>query len=225
MTMVDVALFTSALRLATPLILAALGGLFSERSGVVNIALEGMMLFGAFSAALITYFSGNPWVGVLGAMLTGGTVALLHAVASLRYGANQVVSGTAINILASGTPSFLASAFFGTTGSTPQVKFPLPTWHLPILKDIPLVGEILGHHTPLVYLALLSAGVAHLVLFSTPFGLRLRAVGENPAAADSLGIPVNRMRYYGVILSGLLSGLAGAFLSIGHGTGFTRNMS
>jgi ABC-type uncharacterized transport system permease subunit len=203
----NLGLFFSAIRLATPLLLAALGGLFSERSGVINIALEGLMLAGAFTAASMTYYAGSPWAGLLAAIIAGAAIAGIHAVACIRYRADQVVSGTAINILLTGVPALLSGAFFLSSGSTPQI----PKEHL-----IPW--------TPVV-LAFLFVPVTYYVLYYTPFGLRLRAVGENPEAADAAGVGVRAMRYTGVLLSGALAGIGGAYLSIGQSSLFTRNMS
>jgi general nucleoside transport system permease protein len=201
------ALFFSTIRLATPLLLAALGGMFSERAGVINIALEGLMLAGAFTAAAITHYSGSPWVGLLAAVLAGVGVALIHAVASIRFRADQVVSGTAINILMLGVPALLSGAFFLSSGSTPQIP-----------------QENLIPWTP-VLLAFALVPLTWYVLFRTPFGLRLRAVGENPGAADAAGVSVPRLRYAAVLLSGALAGIGGAYLSIGQSSLFTRNMT
>lgn len=203
----NVNLLFSSIRLATPLILAALGGMFSERSGVINIALEGLMLAGAFTAASITYYAGSPWVGLFAAILAGACIAMLHAVACIRFKADQVVSGTAINILLTGVPALLSGAFFLSSGSTPQI----PEGHL-----IP--------YTPIV-VAFALVPVTWYVLNRTPFGLRLRAVGENPEAADAAGVSVPLMRYTGVLLSGALAGIGGAYLSIGQSSLFTRNMT
>jgi len=202
-----IALIWSTIRLSTPLILAALGGLFSERSGVINIALEGMMLAGAFTAAAVTYAVGNPFVGLAAGMAAGMLIAAVHALACIQYKADQVVTGTAINILMLGLPAFLSGAFFLSSGSTPQI----PKEHL-----VPW--------TPIV-IALILVPLSWYVLYKTPFGLRLRSVGENPEAADAAGVPVARMRYAGVLLSGVLAGLGGAYLSIGQSSLFTRNMT
>jgi ABC-type uncharacterized transport system permease subunit len=200
-------LIASTVRLATPLILAALGGLFSERSGVINIALEGMMLAGAFTAAAATYATGNPSIGLLAAIGAGVLVAGIHALACIRYKADQVVVGTAINILMIGLPGFLSGALFLSSGSTPQ---------LPIDQLIP--------RAPIV-LAFTFVPLAWYVLYRTPFGLRLRAVGENPEAADAAGISVGKIRYSGVLMSGALAAIGGAYLSIGQSSLFTRNMT
>ena len=202
-----ISLVFSTIRLSTPLILAALGGMFSERSGVINIALEGMMLAGAFTAAAMTYSTGSPWIGLLSAMGAGLLVALVHAFACIRYQADQVVVGTAINILMIGLPGFLSGALFLSSGSTPQI---------PIEQLIP--------RAPIV-LAFALVPLTWYVLYRTPFGLRLRAVGENPEAADAAGVNVARMRYSGVLFSGVLAAVGGAYLSIGQSSLFTRNMT
>lgn len=202
-----ISLIWSTIRLSTPLVLAALGGMFSERGGVINIALEGMMLAGAFTAAAVTYASGNPYVGLLAGMGAGLVIAAIHAVACIQYRADQVVTGTAINILMIGIPGFLSGAFFLSSGSTPQIA-----------KESLIPG------TP-IWIAAILVPLAWYALYKTPFGLRLRSVGENPEAADAAGVPVARMRYAGVLLSGVLAGIGGAYLSIGQSSLFTRNMT
>ena len=203
----NISLISSTIRLSTPLILAALGGLYAERAGVINIALEGLMLAGAFTAAAVTYGTGSPWIGLLAGIAAGVAIASIHAIASIRYRADQVVTGTAINILMLGIPGFLSGALFLSSGSTPQI----PKEHL-----IPW--------TPIV-MAFLAVPITWYVLYRTPFGLRLRAVGENPEAADAAGIRVARVRYTGVLLSGMLAAIGGAYLSIGQSSLFTRNMT
>jgi simple sugar transport system permease protein len=220
------ALLFSTLRLATPLVLAAIGGLYAERSGVINIALEGLMLAGAFTAAAVTFYAQSPWLGLAAAMSAGVLVAYILAVAAIRFKADQVVTGTGINILFLGLPAVLSGALFLSSGSTPQVPkenlLPvlsqlapgfLPPWRM--FTDVSLMT--------LVAVAVVLA--THYVLYRTPFGLRLRAVGENPEAADAAGIRVDRLRYAGVLLSGALAGLGGAYLSIGQSSLFTRNMA
>ncbi|HJQ25824.1 MAG TPA: ABC transporter permease [Blastocatellia bacterium] len=223
----NLSLLASMIRLATPLILASLGGLYSERSGVINIALEGIMLAGAFTAAAVTVFTHNPWIGMLTAMIAGLLVAGIHAVASIQFRANQVVVGTAINILFVGVPALVSGALFESTGSTPQLprEQTLPDWNIPGIDRIPVLSQLLSGHKPIVYIALLAVPVTYYVLFRTRFGLRLRAVGENPEAADTAGVSVAGMRYAGVLLSGVLAGLGGAYLSIGQNSLFTRNMT
>src|SRR5215211_7005517 len=213
-----ISLIASTIRLATPLVLAALGGLFSERSGVINIALEGKMLAGAFTAAAVTHAAetslgmgaASPWVGLLAGMLAGLFIAAIYAVSCIKFKSDQVVSGAAINILMLGMPGLLSGAFFLSSGSTPQI----PKDHL--LPQSPAVIAI-------TILALV-AGIWYVV-YKTPFGLRLRSVGENPEAADAAGVSVARIRYSGVLLAGILAGIGGAYLSIGQSSLFTRNMT
>jgi simple sugar transport system permease protein len=213
-----VALVWSTIRLAAPLILAALGGLFSERSGVINIALEGKMLAGAFTAAAITYAAdtklhmggASPWIGLLGGMLAGLLIAVIYAVVCIRFKADQVVSGAAINILMIGMPGLLSGAFFLSSGSTPQLPKDRLLPQSPIILGVALVAFV---------------AISWYVLYHTPFGLRLRAVGEKPEAADAAGVSVARLRYSGVLIAGVLAGIGGAYLSIGQSSLFTRNMT
>ncbi len=219
-------LIASTLRLSTPLILAAIGGLYAERSGVINIALEGMMLAGAFTAATVTVLTGSPWIGLLAAIGAGLLVGLLHAAATITWRADQVVSGTAINLLFLGIPALLSGVLFASTGATPQLA---RDQVLPDLRFFdPLHSPILAsifNQKPLVYLAFLLIVFTSYLLGRTRFGLRLRAVGENPEAADTAGISVARVRYVAVLISGALAGLGGAYLSIGQNSLFTRNMT
>ncbi len=212
-------LISSGIRLATPLTLAAIGGLFSERSGIVNIALEGLMLVGAFAAAVATFYSGSPWFGVLMAAVAGAMMAHVHGLVCVKFKGNHIVSGVGINILAIGATPFIAGALFGTTGSTPDIARSLGTW------SIPGLSAVLGEYSPLVFLSWLAVPLAYVLVFRTRFGLRLRAAGENPWAAETAGVNVARIRYVAVLLSGVFAGLAGAFLSIGYGTSFVRNMT
>lgn len=208
----DVALLFSTIRLSTPLIWAAIGGLFSERAGVINIALEGLMLAGAFTAAAMTYYTGSPWIGLLAAAASGALVAAVLAVVCIRYGANEVVAGTGINILFLGLPAVISGALFLSSGSTPQV---------PQEQLVPEYGGL----SLLSMLAVIVVALTWYVVYRTPFGLRLRAVGEHPEAADAAGVRVLRLRYTAVILSGVLAAIGGAYLSIGQSSLFTRNMA
>jgi simple sugar transport system permease protein len=211
-SILTLSLLFSTIRLATPLVWAAIGGLYSERSGVINIALEGLMLAGAFTAAAMTYYTHSPWVGLGSAVVAAAFFAFILAVVCIRFKANEVVAGTGINILFLGLPAVLSGALFLSSGSTPQIP-----------KDelLPEVARL----SVLSLLALLLVFATQHVLYRTPFGLRLRSVGENPEAADAAGIRVNRLRYTGVILSGVLAGIGGAYLSIGQSSLFTRNMT
>ncbi len=219
-------LLFSTIRMATPLVLAALGGLYSERSGVINIALEGLLLAGAFTAASVTYYAHSPWVGLAAAIVVGAAVAAILALACIRFKADQVVTGTGINILFIGLPAVLSGALFLSSGSTPQI--PKENLLPELSKFVPgFISQwrIFSDVSVISLLALVVVLVTAYVLYRTPFGLRLRAVGENPEAADAAGVAVIRMRYIGVILSGALAGIGGAYLSIGQSSLFTRNMA
>lgn len=207
------ALLFSAFRSATPLIFAALGGLFSERSGVINIALEGLMLAGAFTAAVVTFETGNPYFGLLCGVAAGGILALVYAIACIKFEADQVVAGMAINFLMIGLPALISGAIYDSAGSTPQIDK---------LDQLPNYFNSVSLAT---ILALVLVPICWYVLYKTPFGLRLRATGENPGAADAAGVNVIRLRYYAVLISGLLAGAGGAFLSIGQSSLFTRSMT
>ncbi|HEX8249390.1 MAG TPA: ABC transporter permease [Pyrinomonadaceae bacterium] len=207
------AMLFSAIRLATPLIFAALGGLFSERAGVINIALEGLMLAGAFAAAIATYELGNPYLGLLCGMAAGAALALIYAIATIKFEADQVVSGMAINFLMFGLPALLSGAIYDSAGSTQQIA-----------KEN-LLPEFFNRLSIASILAFALVPVCWYVLYKTPFGLRLRATGENPAAADAAGVNVIRLRYIAVIISGVLAAAGGAYLSIGQSSLFTRNMT
>jgi len=205
-----VSLLISTLRKATPLILASLGGFFSERSGVVNIALEGMMLFGAFVAAVVAQATHNPWLGILAAACVGAAAASLHATASIWFRANQIVSGLGVNLLAVGSTIFLCEVYtHGQRSFTLDAAAKLPRW---------------GPFLPLVYLALLLVPVVFYVAYRTSPGLRLRAVGEHPEAARTLGVSVHRTRFWAVVASGVLAGVAGSFLPFFAGS-FAKNMT
>ncbi|MCY7685821.1 ABC transporter permease [Bacillus altitudinis] len=201
---------------AAPLILTALGGVFSERSGVVNIGLEGLMVVGAFSSIIFnlmfadTFGALTPWLGLLVGMAIGGVFSLIHAVATITFRADQTVSGVAINMLALGATLFVVKLIYGKA-QTDKITEPFYKGDIPFLSDIPIIGDIFFkdvYYTSI--LALVLAVVAWFVLFKMPFGLRLRAVGEHPMAADTMGIKVYRMRYIGVFISGLFGGLGGA---------------
>lgn len=206
------ALFFSTIRFATPLIFAALGGMFSERSGVINIALEGLMLAGAFTAAVVTYETSNPYLGFVCGLGAGAFLALVYAISVIKFEADQVVAGFGINILMLGLPALLSSAIYDSAGSTQQID---KAFLLPSFGSINIAS----------ILAFLLIPLCWYVIFKTPFGLRLRAVGENPSAADAAGINVQQMRYTGVILSGILAAAGGAYLAIGQSSFFTRGMT
>jgi ABC-type uncharacterized transport system permease subunit len=200
---------------ATPLTLGAMCGLLCERSGIINIAIEGMMLFGAFAGVAFAALFDNLWVGLIAASLIGGVMAGLHAVLSIEYKVDQIVSGTVINILAVGATRFLNLRVLEPAGlSTPGHFDTIP---IPLLADIPIVGPILFDNQPTTYIMLVLLVAVNYVVFFTPWGLRMRACGEHPRAADTVGVHVNRMRYISVIIGGLIAGVGGAYFSLGQG--------
>ncbi|WP_164215516.1 ABC transporter permease [Virgibacillus sp. YIM 98842] len=209
-----------ALFFSAPLIFTALGGVFSERSGVVNIGLEGLMVMGAFVGVVFNltfadvFGAWTPWISIIVAMLIGALFSVIHAVAAVSFHADQVVSGVAINFLALGLGIFLTKQWYDK-GQTDMVSQPFYTIDIPILSEIPVIGDILFSNMYLTsYLAIILAFLAWYVLYKTPFGLRLRAVGEHPMAADTNGINVYKMRYIAVILSGALGGLGGSVFAL-----------
>ncbi|WP_179378267.1 ABC transporter permease [Jannaschia marina] len=224
----------SSLRLATPLLLACLAGLFSERAGIFDIGLEGKMLASAFMSAAVASFTGDVWLGLMAGILASLLLALIHGVASITFRGNQLISGVAINFLASGLTVVIGEAWFALGGRTPQLsggarfqEITLPFANA--ARDVPIVGPIyanlLSGHSILVYVALLLVPLSWWVLFRTRFGLRLRAVGENPAAVDTAGVSVVGLRYAAVMICGVLCGIAGAYLATALSAGFVKEMS
>ena len=217
-------LLQSTVRYATPLVFAALGGLFSERSGVVNIGLEGLMLISAFAGVVGSKFSGSAVVGLLVAIGAGLVFALIHALMCITFEADQIISGTAINLLALSGTGFLMVVIFGSGGTSPRVNG-FESVAVPLLSAIPLIGKALFDQSVLVYLMYVLVPVVYFAVFRTPFGLRLRGTGEVPEAVDTAGVSVTRMRYYGVALSGMLAACGGAYLSMGLLSAFTEGMT
>ena len=217
-------LLASTIRNATPLIFAALGGMFSERSGVVNIGLEGLMLISAFAGVVGAYFTGSALVGLGLGVAAGLIFALIHALMCITFEADQIISGTAIILLAFGGTGFLMVQIFGSGGTSPRVPG-FKEVQIPLLSDIPLIGPALFNQSMLVYLMYVMVPVAWFVVYRTPFGLRLRATGEVPEAVDTAGVSVARMRYYGVALSGIFAALGGVYLSMGILSAFTEGMT
>ena len=218
------ALIAAMLRFATPLTFAALGGILSERSGVINIGLEGMMLMGAFFGIFGADLTGSWLLGAVIGMASGAAMGLVHAVLSISLRADQVVGGTGINFLALGITGYVFIAHYGdqgTPGDVPRV----PDVSLPLIKEIPFIGNAIGEASLLTWVALLLVPLLALYLFRTPGGLRLRSVGEKPRAADSVGVPVLRTRYLAVISSGVLAGLGGVYLSIALVGSFNQAMT
>ncbi len=229
-----VQILDSSIRLATPLIFAALAGLFSERAGIFDIGLEGKMLVSAFLAAAVAATSGSVWIGVLAGILASLLFSGIHGVASITFRGNQLISGVAINFLAAGLTVLVAQSWFLQGGRTPSLSggarfnpinlpFSQHLAELPILG--PIYSELISGHTILVYIALLIVPGAWWLLFKTTFGLRLRAVGENPEALDTAGVSVVKIRFIAIIICGVLCGLSGAYLSTGLSAGFVKDMS
>ena len=214
------AILASSLRFSIPYTLAGLGGTYSERSGVVNIGLEGMMLIGAFTAVAVANATGSAWLGLLAAIFAGMLLGLIHGVVCVTFKADQIVSGLAIIIFAAGITVFFAWLLFNQT----QIK---SEFHLrvPLLHDIPAFKVLFSEIPPMIFLTAAIVIASHFIIFKTVFGLRLRSVGEHPQAADTLGISVDKMRYIGVIISGALAGMAGAYLSLEHAHYFVKGIS
>ena len=224
----------STIRLTVPILLCCLGGLYSERSGVFDIGIEGKMLFAAFSAGAVASVTGSPWVGLLAAIATGVVFSLLHGFAAITQRGNQIVSGVAINFMAAGLTTLLGKAWYSQGGKTPQLEptarfQPINLPFAEALQDVPVLGpvysDLISGHNILVYIAFAAVPVTWWLVFRTRFGLRLRAVGENPAAVDTAGISVTRLRYSGVIICGIFAGLAGSYLAIAQSANFSPNMS
>ena len=224
----------ATIRLSTPLVLAAMAGLFSERSGVVDIGLEGKMLAACFASASVAHFTGSPWLALLVAVFISLCLALVHGFATITHKGDQIVSGVALNILVSGLTIILGLTWFRQGGQTPSLSgdgrflsLDLPGAEL--MQNVPLIGplykELLSGHNILVYAAFALVPVVWWVLFHTRFGLRLRAVGENPKAVDTAGISVNGLRYRAVMIGGVLCGIAGTYIAIAHNAQFTRDMT
>jgi simple sugar transport system permease protein len=218
------ALFAAMLRFATPLLFGALGGIVSERSGVVNIGIEGMMLMGCYFGIYGADIGGSWVIGLLVAMIAGGVLALVHAVFSVTLRADQIVGGVAINLLALGITGYLYVDHYGDQG-TPDDVSRVPDVTLPLIKDIPFVGDAIGKTNLMTWLAILLVIGLAVFLFRTPQGLRLRSVGEHPRAAETVGLSVIRTRYLAVIASGVLAALGGAYLSIGFLGSFNQNLT
>lgn len=232
--MTVIQILDSALRLATPLLFASLAGLFSERSGVFDIGLEGKILASAFLSASVAAFSGSVWIGLLGGIAGSVFLALLHGMASITFRGNQLISGVAINFLASGFTVVIGENWFGLGGRTPQLEGAARFQELTLpfadaVRGVPVIGpiyaDLLSGHSILVYVGLLTVLGTWWLLFRTRFGLRLRAVGENPESVDTAGVSVIRLRYSAVLIAGILCGLAGSYLATGLAAGFVKEMS
>jgi simple sugar transport system permease protein len=223
----DVALLISTVRLVSPILLAALGGMFTERAGIFNIALEGLMLIGSFFAIAGVVWTGNPYLGVLTAVAAAMLISFFLGVVVIDLKGNAIVAGLAVNIFALGFTTYLMRPVFGVSGGSfydPNLKG-LPNIDIPFVADLPVIGPLVSGYSILVYVAVLLVPLSYVLLFHHPLGLRMRAVGEDPVAAGSIGINVRRTKYLAVLLSGALCGLAGAQLSISLVTQFVQGMT
>ena len=205
-----ISVLVGAVRAGTPLLFATLGEILTQRAGVLNLGVEGMMIVGALSGFMGAYYSHSPWIGVIAAMLCAGLLSLLHGFLCITLKSDQVVSGITLVLLGIGLTSFLGEGMVGKSG------YGFDPLHFPMLSDLPVVGELLFRYNALVYLAVLAVPALWWLLFKTRIGLEIIAVGENPATADTLGIPVDRIRYLCVFSGGMLAGLGGAFLSLAY---------
>ncbi|MFX3631663.1 MAG: ABC transporter permease [Candidatus Pristimantibacillus sp.] len=215
---------------STALIFTAMGGLFSERSGVINIGLEGLMVSGAFAAAVVTDYATQAgfgasaaWAGFIAAMLYGVIFSLLHAVATITFRADQTIVGVVINILALGLASYLTKSLYEGSGQSPTLENVFSKVHIPWLSDIPFIGEAIFSAYPSTYIAIAIVIISYITLYKTTFGLRLRSVGEYPGSADTVGISVSKYRYIGVMISGALAGLGGATITLTTTSNFAHN--
>lgn len=227
-------ILNSAVRLMTPLLLACLAGLYSERAGVFDIGLEGKMLMAAFASASVAYATGSAWLGLLAGIAGAAAMAGLHGLASIGFRGNQLISGVAINFLASGLTVLLGQKIFGLGGRTPSLSGAARFGEITLpfadsLRPVPVIGpiyaELVSGHTVLVYVAFAMVPLTWWVLYRTRFGLRLRAVGENPASVDTAGVSVVRLRFAAVMICGVLCGIAGAYLATGISAGFVKEMT
>lgn len=229
-----ISILGSTIRLSIPLLFTALAGLFTERAGVFDIGLEGKMLFSAFAAAIAAFMTGSPWAGLLAGIAISVLISLLHGFASITCRGNQIVSGVAINFLASGLTAVLGQAWFGQGGRTPmlaksarftEIVFPFANEAAGLGPLGRFYANVISGHNILTYLAFLAVPAAWWVLYRSRFGLRLRAVGENPGAVDTAGISVTFLRYRAVMCAGFLCGFAGTYLAVAQSAGFVREMS
>jgi simple sugar transport system permease protein len=219
-------MIAASVRISTPITLAAMGGIFCQKAGVFNIGLEGLMLLGSFAAICGVIISGGSvWFGFLAAIIGGVLLSMLFALAVLRFNANQIITGIGSNLLGLGFTSFLLRAIFNTAGALrPEVMNRISNVHLPFLSTLPVVGGILGNQHIITYLSFLLVFITAILLYRTSFGISTQAIGELPEAATTAGIKTDRVRFLGILWSGALCGLAGAFLSVGVVSEFTENM-
>ena len=223
---INLTLFAATLRMTTPVLFATLGGIFSAHSGVFNVGLEGLLDIGAFFAVVGSVALGSPWGGLAFSIIACLMASLLFAFVHLELKADEIIVGLALNIFAYGLTNYMLVAILGATGfyQSPLIIGFAPV-HLPLIKDLPIIGDLISGHSPLVYLGFLGVALAYVFFYRTPWGFRLRAVGENVEAAEAVGISVRRMKYAGVLMSGVLCAFGGAFLSLAYLNMFSENMT
>lgn len=219
-----VSLLTGALAFATPLVFGALAGVINERAGIINIAIEGQLLFGAFAGAVVASIFSSSWAGLIGAPIAGMAIGALLALFTIKYRSNHIIIGVVLNMLALGITSFLFSTLLKNSSHLNK-PHGLPKLRIPLLADIPIIGPVIFNQTILVYMMYAAVIVLQFMLFNSRWGLRLRAVGEKPEAADTVGIKVNRIRWNSVLLGGAIAGLGGAFFTVGQGLAFSKDMA
>lgn len=215
----------SILRVTTPILFAALAALISDRAGVINIGLEGIMLTSALTGVVAGTSFSSPWIGLIVAVVSGALIGMIMAYFSLNLKTDIILTGIAINLMAGGGTVFALSLISGNKGSFAATGAALPKINLPIIENIPVIGEILSGHNILTYVAIISVVLIYYFLYRTALGLRIRSVGENPDAASSVGVNVNKVKYTALIISGALAGFGGAYMSMGYMEGFTKNMT
>lgn len=223
---ITISLFAATLRMTTPILLATLGGIFSSQTGIFHVGLEGLMDIGAFFAVVGSVATGSPWGGLLYAMVACTVASLIFAIIHLEMGANEIIVGLALNIFATGMTNYLLVAILGATGyyQSPLIKG-FSEVQIPLIKDIPVLNELLSGHFPLVYIAFILVVVVYLVLYRTPFGFHIRAVGEKVEAAEAIGINPKRIKYAGLLIAGVFCALGGTFLSLSYLNLFSENIS
>lgn len=224
-TLPMIGLLFGSLSLAVPLIFGGLSGVIGERVGIVNIAIEGQLLAGAFAAAVVATITGQPWLGLLAAVIAGTLVAFVLAVFSITYFVDQVIVGVVLNVLVIGLTSFFLSQLLAPNADTLNTPPRFDRWPIPVLGDIPIIGPMLFRQTVVVYLMYIAIAAVYIGLFHTKWGLRLRAVGEHPQAADTVGINVKRTRFWNVALGGAVAGLGGTYFTVGSGIAFNNEMT
>lgn len=223
---ITISLFAATLRMTTPILLATLGGIFSSQTGIFHVGLEGLMDIGAFFAVVGSVATGSPWGGLLYATIACTVASLIFAIIHLEMKANEIIVGLALNIFATGMTNYLLVSILGATGyyQSPLIKG-FSEVQIPVIKDIPVLNELLSGHFPLVYVAFILVVVVYLVLYRTPFGFHIRAVGEKVEAAEAIGINPKRIKYAGLIIAGIFCALGGTFLSLSYLNLFSENIS